>query len=430
MNKRLIKNHRSSFLIGLCSIIIGVLLAPLYVFASGQACETEIHVACGKTPSATFVNDDKHGSLTMLVVFAQNDHIYFTQSNDLGLSYTTPIAINSTPEKIHANGENRPKITSGTQNEIYVSWTKKTQGRYTGDIRFSRSLDRGQSFSTPVVINNDRLLTGHRFDTMHVAPSGKLYISWLDKRDQVAARKSGEAYNGSALYFAVSDDSGESFLTPNTLKNYRIANNSCECCRIAMTASGQDNVAVLWRHIFDKNTRDHAYAILRADGTSTIGRATVDNWNINACPHHGPDLAVSKSKTETGKDQYHMVWFSNGIDHKGIYYGLHNFTDNNSSQVYSVDSRSGASHPQIVSVILVEKHHKKETLYIAWKYFDGEKTHISVIASEDKGSSWSESSSRMTTTGNSDHPMLYTHNTKVFLAWHTDKEGYRVSPIN
>lgn len=400
--------------ISLFSIIaLGACFLPLHSQSAEQNCELVVHVDCGSTPSALMVDEGQ-----IWVVFAQNDQVYFTITNDFGTSYKQPVAVNNVPEAIYTNGENRPKVAMGHAGELYVSWTHKTEGRYTGDIRFSRSLDSGKTFSAPVTMNNDGLLISHRFDSLQVAESGHVYITWLDKRDQVAIREDGGEYEGAALYFAVSEDSGGSFLNPQSLINYPVADNSCECCRIAIDTYGDNDVAVVWRHIFGETTRDHAYAILKSDGTSEYGRATVDNWQINACPHHGPDMTKASSK----ESEYHMVWFSNGDDHTGIYYGLQDLETGLGTQRYSVDSSAGASHPQIVN--------NGEGLYIAWKFFDGEKTHIQLIRSSDMGVTWQPEGSILNTDGNSDHPSLIEYGSVVYLAWHSEQEGYRFEKLN
>ena len=120
-------------------VTTGGLFIPLFASASELRselnCDQVIHVDCGKTPSVTMVEGQK-----LWVVFEQQEHIYFTTSHDLGKSYIPATVVNEIPEKIYTNGENRPKVARGNQGEIYVSWTKKTEGRYTGEIRFSLSL--------------------------------------------------------------------------------------------------------------------------------------------------------------------------------------------------------------------------------------------------------------------------------------------------
>ena len=51
----------------------------------------------------------------------------------------------------------------------------------------------------------------HRFDALAVSPSGRIYVAWVDKRDLIAAKKTQKLYDGAAIYYAVSDDSGASF---------------------------------------------------------------------------------------------------------------------------------------------------------------------------------------------------------------------------
>jgi hypothetical protein len=348
---------------------------------------------------------------------------------------------------------------------VLLSCTKKTAGKFTGDIRFSRSLDQGQRFEPPYTVNNDGLLATHRFDSLAVSASGKVYLAWIDKRDKVAAAKNNEAYSGAAVYYAVSSDGGASF--PD---NHKVADSSCECCRIAIAPSGDDDVAILWRHIFPGSIRDHAAAILRPTGAASYGRATLDNWQINACPHHGPDMiqagsaatntsantsaastststststsastsaststSTSTSTSATGANntlgasmgentsRYHIVWFSNGDDHKGIYYALSDLQTGSQSQLYRVDDNASASHPQLAQY--------GDRLYVAWKLFDGDKTHIRLITSADNGHSFVDKATGLSTDASSDHPLLIEGDKGVYLAWHTAQEGYRVKAL-
>ena len=66
----------------------------------------------------------------------------------------------------------------------YVSWTKRSPERFSGDIRFSRSIDQGKSFSPAQTINDDGLVTSHRFDALLTDHRGDVYLAWLDKRDR------------------------------------------------------------------------------------------------------------------------------------------------------------------------------------------------------------------------------------------------------
>jgi hypothetical protein len=167
--------------------------------------------------------------------------------------------------------------------EIFVAWTRQNSATYSGDIRFARSVDDGRHFPAVTTINDDGLPTSHRFVALAVSPSGTLYLAWLDKRDQIAPQAAGATYAGAALYYTLSTDGGSTFV-----RNRKVADHSCECCRLALAPAGAEDMQVLWRHVFDEGrVRDHAIATLAPETASAPTRATDDQWLIDGCPHHG-----------------------------------------------------------------------------------------------------------------------------------------------
>ena len=45
-----------------------------------------------------------------------------------------------------------------------------------------------------------------------------------------------------------------------------------------------------------------------------VRRVSNDDWQISACPHHGPSLSISPAGT------YHVAWYTNGKARKGLFY--------------------------------------------------------------------------------------------------------------
>ncbi len=380
---------------------------PTALAAAANDCDaandsSSVSVHCGSAPSATFDSDGR-----LWVTFVQDQHVYVSHSDDLGASYSPAVLVNSIAEDAEHNGENRPKIVVDSDSNIFISWTRKTSPRFTGEIRFSRSTDGGETFETPRTINDDNLFTGHRFESLYLTESGHLYMTWIDKRDLEASIERNEDYAGAAIYYAVSSDRGASFSD-----NYRIANNSCECCRIAIAPRGPENIAILWRQIFGVTTRDHAIAVLTPWGeTQEFGRASYDEWQIDACPHHGPTMIQSGVSGD-----YHMSWFSNGDLHQGIYYARYSFLDEKPQHVFRVDGNAGAGHPYLAEF--------EGTLYLVWKGFDGQNTNLSLIKSTDDGASWSQPEVLHVTSQGSDHPLVVTGDNGLYLSWHTQEKGY------
>ena len=73
------------------------------------------------------------------------------------------------------------------------------------DVMFTKSENGGLSFSTPIRVNDDPSTNAYQwFGTMSVAPNGRIDVVWLDTREMP-----GEVW--SALYYAYSEDGGDSF---------------------------------------------------------------------------------------------------------------------------------------------------------------------------------------------------------------------------
>ena len=177
-------------------------------------------------------------------------------SRDLGQSFDTIAAVNAEPERIDTGPDARPKIVVN-KNAIVVAYAVFQDDHYNGRVMVSRSVDGGASFTAPRPITDDA--TSQRFETLAIDPEGNIFAAWLDKRNAAAARRAGANYTGAALAYSWSMDGGESFLPT------RIAlDNVCECCRLGVGFAAVTRPAVVFRNIFDTNTRDHRRGVSRS----------------------------------------------------------------------------------------------------------------------------------------------------------------------
>jgi hypothetical protein len=360
--------------------------------------------ATSSVPTAAFAPDG-----TLWLAWVDQSRVYASSSKDLGKTFAPAVAVSPAAEAIDANGEARPKIAVGPTGEVYVSYTRKGQRPFTGDIRFSRRVADG-SFAEPVTVNDDRLETGHRFDTLAVAPSGEVRLVWIDKRDLEAAKGKGGAYDGAALYQAVSADGGRAF-GPNS----KIKDGICECCRLAVAWDGEIPL-LLWRDILDGGIRDHSIARLDGAGAAAVRRAPDDGWRIDGCPHHGPALAIGADGT------WHLAWFTGeGKRGTGTFYRRSTDQGRSFSEPIRVGS-TGAGRPALVV--------GGGRVWLAWKEPGGERTAIKAMRSDDAGVTWSEARELARTRDNSDHPLLVARGADAFLSWFTAQEGYRLVPIH
>jgi len=330
--------------------------------------------------------------------------------------WTAPVTLNTFQDEIAAEGESRPKIAFGPNGWAVVSYTQPLSKPYTGLIRMMRSADGGQSFSAPFTVHQDRQEITHRFESILFDAQGNLHTLWIDKRD-MPPKGAGQKYIGAAIYGNVSKDGGATFGP-----DYKLADHSCECCRIAMSNMPDGKVAAVWRHVFGEQTRDHAFAVLplassvvSASGqgqTKTPVRSTFDDWQINACPHHGPGLAANTSQTG-----YHMVWFGirkqDGQDEPGVRYARLNANGELLLNSVKALPDARAEHADVLAY--------KQRVVVVWRSSEGSTSTLRAWVSDNEGQSFNVKVLGQTQ-GPNDHPRLVQRAEKMLVVWRDTKE--------
>ncbi len=380
-------------------VICGLLLLqPAFL----QAHEGHDHGSAPTTSLTASVAFDAAGNLWRVGV--KDGIVTVDQSSDKGRSFSQAKKLNTKPQKIGTDGDARPKIAIGPEGNLYVTWTQGLAKPYTGYIWFARSTDKGKTFSTPVIVHQDRAEITHRFDALTVAENGRVYVAWVDKRNLVAAKAQNKPYDGAAIYYAYSDDGGASFS-----QEQKLADSSCECCRIAITTNATGNAVAMWRHLFDGGVRDHAIAKFADKPVTDVKRASFGGWKIDACPHHGPAIARG------GDWGWHMAWFDGG-DKAGLFYARMDgeaWVSSPAKRFGNVEQQAG--HPALMS--------QGEQVWLVWKELTDTSSIIRMATSDDGGRSWNDAVTLAETAGKSDHPQLLMTEGVVYLGWNTAKDG-------
>lgn len=377
------------------------------VCKSSDSKKITIDQSCARTMTSVF---DTHGKLWS--TWTNGEYLYVNYSEDKGITYSAPVKVNSIAEKISARHEHRPKIKLADNGNIYISWTRKLKKRFTGDIRFSKSTNNGKSYSLPVTVNDNREIISHRFDALGVNNKGDIYISWLDKRDKQKAIARGEKYNGASTYFAVSLNEGQSFS-----KNIKIADNTCECCRMAIDFDKRNLPVIAWRNIYGENTRDHSIVSFKNSLTPRKPmRLSNDKWTLDGCPHHGPSISVSDNNA------YHAVWFNDAKNKHGIFYANSNDEGKRFSQPIEVGQyKNQASHADIVTL--------NNSVYIVWQEHTDSRYQLYTMSSQDGGKSWGKPKRLSETTKTPDYPFILKDKNKIYVSWHIPSEKYHLLKI-
>lgn len=325
---------------------------------------------------------------------AVGQHLQVSHSDDAGRSFSAPVVVNRQPELIAADGESRPQIAVVGQ-QVYVSWTQALPQPFAGHIRFAASADGGRQFAEPLTVNDDRQAITHRFNAMLADQQG-VTLAWIDKRD------GNKDYIGAAIYTARSTDGGRSFAA-----NRKLADHSCECCRIGLAADRDGTPVAFWRHVFGRNLRD--FALARLD--QPLHRVSEDGWEIDACPHHGGSLAIDEAGGR------HIAWFTGAEKSPGLHYRRVDGGAMTTPMPFgNLDAQAG--HPVLATL--------GDSVHLAWREFDGKENRIMAMRSADRGQTWSAPAALARTAGAADDPLLINGRGSVWLVWNTADDGLRL----
>lgn len=354
------------------------------------------------------------GSLWLVGVNAQGQlFVQTTAPGDLQ-HWAAARVLDTQDDTVAADGESRPKMAFGPQGLVVISYAKALGKPFTAFVRMLRSTDGGKTFSAPFTVHADRQEITHRFDSIAFDAQGALHTVWIDKRDLEAAPKVGgkSSYRGAAIYRNVSRDGGLTFGP-----DLRVADHSCECCRVALAQGNDGRAYALWRHVFEPNVRDHAFAALAVtgDGAATDAvpvRATFDDWRVNACPHHGPALSASA----TGG--FHAVWFGirrqGGADVPGVRYGRLNADGSPVLDSVRVLPDERAEHADVLAA--------GERVAVVWRSADGARSSIKAWLSADGGRTFREQPLGEVN-GPNDFPRLAQHGGQMVVVWRNPQEA-------
>ncbi len=210
-----------------------------------------------------------------------------------------PVTVNQPTEAPYSRQEAPALAVIG--DDVFLTWAlthpKLTPDKpFSNELRLSRSPNGGTTFLPSVLVNDDAQVIGHSFDSIHVASDGVVHIAWIDGR---------EGKKESGTFVTHSLDHGRT-----VAKNLKVDENTCVCCRTALTTGPDGTLYVAWRKILPGNLRETVVA-RSADGGQTFSTPVIvghDQWVFPGCPHRPASIGTDR------RGRLYVVWYTEGVD--------------------------------------------------------------------------------------------------------------------
>jgi Neuraminidase (sialidase) len=149
----------------------------LVVVVVCAAWPSAIALACHDTlqgrPACPTLAVRAHDEIYVVYINLNPRDIFFTRSLDGGATWSTPLNLSDNP------GDSvRPSIAVSTEGKIYVAWGDNTDGKY--DVFLRSSTDAGASWS-PRINVTAKIKGQDRLPSIAVDAQGTLYVAWAHK---------------------------------------------------------------------------------------------------------------------------------------------------------------------------------------------------------------------------------------------------------
>ncbi len=207
-------------------------------------------------------------------------------------------------------------VSDGSNNLMAHILQKSEEGKYTYDVKFILSADKGKLWSDLKILHDDRKKAEHGFVSL-IPYDDQFFVSWLDGRNTASEEKDTSAHHdghhGSmSLRAALINKQG------NKTDEWELDNRVCDCCQTsaALTANGP---VVVYRDRSEEEIRD--MSIVRfVNGKWTAPKNIFpDQWKIAGCPVNGPravaegnNLAIAWFSSPDKKPQVNIIFSEDG----------------------------------------------------------------------------------------------------------------------
>ncbi|MAO86606.1 MAG: hypothetical protein CMF86_00685 [Candidatus Marinimicrobia bacterium] len=216
----------------------------------------------------------------IMIWYEGDNHIVMSEYTAEGWTPKDTIVSN---EHFFKNWADLPQIYHAGGDTLAVSWLMMSgEGTYDYDVQVAMSIDRGKTWSEPVVPHQDSIKGEHGFVSFY--NFGKeTGLIWLDARNMM----DGDHDNGSSamrLYVSTINTTGDLGL------EVMVDNMVCECCPTAAVNTSVGPL-VAYRDRSHDETRNIQMAF--TNGAQVPYTLHDDGWVVPGCPVNGPAMSAA-----------------------------------------------------------------------------------------------------------------------------------------
>ena len=245
--------------------------------------------SCGKfstpgspdtAPGSSYPNICQTDDGIIMIWYEGDNHIVMSEYTAEGWTPKDTIVSN---EHFFKNWADLPQIYHAGGDTLAVSWLMMSgEGTYDYDVQVAMSIDRGKTWSEPVVPHQDSIKGEHGFVSFY--NFGKeTGLIWLDARNMM----DGGHDNGSSamrLYVSTINTTGDLGL------EVMVDNMVCECCP---TAAVNTSVGPLVAYRDRSHDETRNIQMVFTNGAQVPYTLHDDGWVVPGCPVNGPAMSAA-----------------------------------------------------------------------------------------------------------------------------------------
>jgi hypothetical protein len=255
-----------------------------FLFLVGSKCPgfTQSTLARGEQPQITV---SKEGLVRL--VFGENENIFYSTSMDRGITFSSPILVGEVKE-MHLGMTRGPQLASSKDYSIVTAIDKK------GNIHSFQLNHKSNSWSKIQNVNDIEASAPEGLMSITADDNNNFYAVWLDLREE---RKNNICF---------STLNGKKGWSRNRFAYRSPESYVCECCKPSIIAKN-NIVSIMFRNWL-KGSRDLYLITSTTKGQNfseaqKLGKGT---WPLKGCPMDGGGLSIDS------KNNIHTAWQREG----------------------------------------------------------------------------------------------------------------------